>query len=259
MARTSRQSPADNSDAIQRARRECRRKPDAAPPLFRLVTLLLERGDPEVKALLPRLERFPDYASGWNDIGEALLRHGKSDAALAAFDRALSAPSPPVAARLGRARCLMAADRAPEAVALLESAGLGDDARASALLGQALYAVGRPADAETTLARAVNDAPADAGSWYRLGLVRQDLHDPAGAARAYGEALRLRPDLHPAAFNLAVALQDAGDIDGAVDAYREAVRLDPDCAMRAVQSLTSAATGRLFLSPAAARRFLGAE
>jgi tetratricopeptide (TPR) repeat protein len=250
-------------DALEAARREVKRRPRAAPPLFRLTRLLLERGDPEARAWLPRLDAFPDYAAGWSELGDTLLRLARPEAAQDCFERALASEHAPLTARLGAATCHLARNAPQQAIDYLEAAGgeAAADPRTLGLLGKARYAAGKPADAEPALLAALEANPNDAGSWYRLGLVRHDLGQYAEAAAAYQRALASDSDAirREAAFNRGVALQASGQRDPAVEAYREAVRLDPDCTMRAIQALSSSASGLLWLNMAAARRFLGAD
>lgn len=252
-----------SGDPIEAARREVKRRPRAAPPLFRLTRLLLERGDPEARDWLPRLERFPQYAEGWCELGETLMRLGRPQAAQGCFERALSSDPAAITARLGAASCHLAQDRPDQAIDCLEAvdADASGDARLLGLLGKARYAAGRPEAAEPTLLAALEANPDDAGSWYRLGLVRHDFGYYTDAAAAYYRALASESDIirREAAFNRGVALQASGQRDAAIEAYREAVRLHPDCTMRAIQALSSSASGLLWLNMAAARRFLGAD
>lgn len=254
---------ARRGDTTDATRREIKRRPNAAPPVFRLTRQLLERSDPEAQQWLPSLERFPDYAEGWAEIGETLLHRNQSQAALHCFQRALAATNPPVNARLGAASCHLAHDRPAQAIGCLTA---GDrpasrDARVMALLGKARYAAGETEAAEQDLVTATEANSEDAGSWYRLGLVRHEHGRYREATAAYERALQKGPTAiqREAAFNMGVARQASGDREGAINAYREAVRIDPDCTMRAVQALSSSATGLVWIDLAAARRFLGAE
>ncbi len=246
---------------LAKARRELNRHPDNAPALFRLTCLLLEQGDSEANQYFPMLERFPDYGEGWCQLGDTLARLQRPEAALAAYRKALKADGPPVGARIGAAQCLLRGDEAPEALSILQGGGeqLLQHPRGATLLGRALYRTGAVAEAGERLHQAVTREPKDAEAWYNLGRARQDLGAPDAAADAYARALALRPDLHQAALNQGIARQEAGDLAGAEAAFREAVRIEPATVYRALQALTSASTGRLFLRPRDARRFLGAE
>ena len=69
--------------------------PDRADAAFLACVTLLELGDPEAGALLPRLlNQFPDDPEGWRLLGATLERADQSEAALLAFTRAAhTAPS----------------------------------------------------------------------------------------------------------------------------------------------------------------------
>lgn len=249
---------AERRAALAAAQREHERHPQAPEPLFRLCRLLLEAGDPAVNALLPRLERFPDFDAGWIELGETLLRLKHPQGARAAFSRPLHRGSPPVRAVLGDARALLDLGQRSEAAALLESRGVAWPRDASILCerGRLLYAAGALAAAHLALEAATAHDPQAAEAWFRLGLVHQDSGRPEQAAKAYRRALEARPQMYQAALNLGIALQDTGALDAALDAYRTTLRLEPRCYNRVAQALISASTGRLWLSSAALRRTL---
>ena len=118
---------------------------------------------------------------------------------------------------------------------------------------------GDAAGARAALERATARDATHAAAWFLLGLTRQDDHDPAGAAQAFQAALAARPDHHEAEFNLAVVLQEAGDLEAALDHYARAWRLRPDSFGRVAQALVSPAVGRLWLQPGALLRELAAR
>jgi tetratricopeptide (TPR) repeat protein len=127
---------------------------------------------------------------------------------------------------------------------------------ASARLGRLEWEDGNHAEAVKLLERAVaGDAPASV--WFDLGVARQDLHDPAGAAAAYRKAIDIKPDFPEAHVNLGLNLQHAGDLESAMDSYRQAVRLRPDTFGRIAQALPSAKKGQLWLDLGRLRRSLG--
>lgn len=90
-----------------------------------------------------------------------------------------------------------------EEVALAGRRLLGDDPRLGYELAFALNAQGRTEAAEAAYREVVAKDPTQASAWYDLGellLARDDLD---GAAGAFGEAARLRPDHWAGPFRLA--------------------------------------------------------
>ncbi len=203
---------------------------DTAPTeLFRHCCDLLRRGDPRAAALLPRLEGFPLFAPGWEQIAGALEEAGQARAAEIAYLRAAQGYA-------AAARSTPRETRLPFAE------------------GQCLRRAHRPAEA--AFARAVEIDGHHAEAWFGLGLARQDAGDRPGAVAAFEVATQLRPDWHEAAFNLGVARQEAGDLDGATAAYADALRTRPDSLARIAQALTTQPRGRLFLDLDGLRRVL---
>jgi tetratricopeptide (TPR) repeat protein len=130
-----------------------------------------------------------------------------------------------------------------------------DNVEAAARLGRLAWEDGETEIAAKFLARAAQkDAPAPV--WFDLGLVRQDLHDHAGAAAAYRKAIELKDDHAEATFNLGVVLQETGYLDDAMRAYAKAYRLRPESFGKIAMALTSASHGQMWLDQAALRRAL---
>lgn len=246
----------DLDSAIRHAAEAQTRFPDAPAPLFLLCTALLDRRDPRAAALLPRLDRFPEHAEGWQALGETLLRLDRNEAALVAFDRS-AAHAPPDARRaaIGRAAALEALNRPAEAADALLPA-LEDSAELHYRRGLLLRRADRAQAARAALDRAIALDPRRAEAHFALGLACQDAGDQPAAIAAYRAALDRRPDFHEAALNLGTALQAAGDWDAARAAYARALRLRPESFGRIAQAVTAARRGRLFLDPADLRRAL---
>lgn len=218
--------------ALALAREAQSRHPDAPEPAFLLCCLLLDGHDPAANLLLPRLERHPEFAPGWEELGETLLAEHPG-AAQVAFGRAAEAYAAMEA-------------RAPQAATAWR-------------LGLVLRRLGRFRDARDALRRATAREPAAAHAWFALGLVCQDLGEHPDAAQAFRAALGERPGFHEAAFNLGVASQDCGLIADALDAYATAWRLRPEAFGRIAQALASARVGRVWLHPSALRRELASR
>jgi tetratricopeptide (TPR) repeat protein len=178
------------------------------------------------------------------------------DGALVHLDCAL-ALSPQRETLFEKVRTLEAADLKPQAReawrAILEA--LPQSEEAAARLGHLAWEDGDHRTALSLLERATSgEAPASV--WFDLGVVRQDLRDHDGAAKAYRKALDIKPDYAEAALNLGIALQDCDDADRAMQAYAHAYRLRPAIFGRIAMALTTASHGRLWLDEGALRRAL---
>ena len=207
------------------------------------------------------LSKRPDNAAAQLLAARIARASGDFAGALSHLDRVI-AIAPQRDAFLEKARTLdqaaiHQADLRPQAReawrAILEV--IPKNTEAAARLGRLAFEDGDLALAASLLERAVTgEVPSSV--WFDLGLVRQDLRDPAGAIIAYRKAIELKPDYAEAALNLGVALQDSGDLDGAMRAYAQAYRLRPQTFGTIAMALTSAPHGRLWLDEAALRRAL---
>ena len=66
--------------------------------------------------------------------------------------------------------------------------------------------------------------------WFNLGVAEQKRNDLAEAAKAYGEAIRIRPDAKQAHVNLGIVRQELDDLGGARESYERALQIAPDLA-----------------------------
>ena len=208
------------------------------------------------------LAKRPDNAAAHLLAARIARAAKKFEDALSHLDRAI-ALAPQREAFLEKARTLdqaglHQADLRPQAReawrAILDV--IPNNQEAAARLGRLAFEDGDTATAASMLERAAaGEVPASV--WFDLGLVRQDLHDHAGAATAYRKAIELKPDYAEAALNLGVALQECGDLDSAMRAYAQAYRLRPQTFGTIAMALTSAPHGRLWLDEASLRRSLG--
>lgn len=198
---------------------------EQSEPAFLLCGALLDLGDPSFDAVFAWVaDHHPGRAAEWQQLGVALQRASRPQAALQAFSLAAAADPALTGAHFGRGLLLRDAGRMQEAAAALQ--------------------------------RCVALDPAAAAAWFALGLTRQDLGDEVGAAEAFSGALTRRPDFAEAAVNLGIALQRTGDMGAAMTAYRTAMRVRPDTFGRIAQAVTSARTGMLWLSMQALRTAL---
>jgi tetratricopeptide (TPR) repeat protein len=229
-----------------------------------LAAVLLSQGEIETARghVKTSLTKRPDNAAAQLLAARIARAAGDFRGALSHLDRVI-AMAPQREAFLEKARTLDQAalhqpDLRPQAReawrAILEV--IPNNQEAAARLGRLAWEDGDHAIAASVLERAVaGEVPASV--WFDLGLVRQDLRDPAGAAAAYRKAIELKPDYAEAALNLGVVLQESGDLEGAMHAYAQAYRLRPQSFGTIAMALTSAPHGRLWLDEAALRRSLG--
>jgi tetratricopeptide (TPR) repeat protein len=240
--------------------RAVRLAPERPEPAFLACVTLVELGDRNVQAVLQDLSlRFPGFADGWRDVGEALRKAGHPEMAVLAFACAADSSADPMdIARLGAV--LQALNRPQEAIVAFRRAleAAPDLAEARAPLGACLRQTGEPRLARTELERALALRPNDGRAWFALGLVHEDLRDAPGAIRAYRRSVEAQPEIAEAHVNLGINLQNAGDLDAAMDSYRRAMRLRPDTFGRIAQALTSAKKGSLWLNSGRLRRLLEA-
>jgi len=249
----------DPAQALAYFRRAAELAPTRSESVFMICVTLLECGDAAAGGMLEDLlQRFPDDAEGWHELGLTLQRADQLAAALVAFTRAANAAGTPTY-RLHQGMVLQALGRAKEAIVAFQAALAAppDLLEAALQLALCLRQIGEPQTARAQLERVVALDRSNAHLWFALGLVRDDLHDLPGAIQAYRQAVELQPDLAEAQVNLGLALQQSGELASAMDAYRRAIRARPDTFGRIAQALTAAKTGQLWLDLGKLRRSLG--
>ena len=96
-------------------------------------------------------------------------------------------------------------------------------------LAAAAFAAEDYARAAAHCAALVKVAPDAFEGWFNLGVALEKAGRP-DAAKAYAEALRLRPNDAELHINLGVACQESGDKEKAKECYRRALELDPNSA-----------------------------
>lgn len=162
------------------------------------------------------------------------MMDGDAKGALAAFDRALAADPALEPARLNRAVALLRMNDPAGAIVELARVWANEAspfrAQAAYHHGIALDRMGRPAEAETWLARAVElDPKLDAALLY-TGLLRERRGDLDGAARAYLDYLKVHPQSTAAMLRLGVAAQKAGRLEVAKLYLKRLLDADPSAA-----------------------------
>ena len=106
-----------------------------------------------------------------------------------------------------------------------------DDSYAHATLGNALFDLGRYAEAEAAYRDALRADPDYVIAYNNLGRALYELGRYAEAEAAYRDALRTDPDYAYSHNGLGVTLYELGRYTEAEAAYRDALRADPDYAI----------------------------
>jgi protein O-GlcNAc transferase len=169
-----------------------------------------------------------------NVRGLALLLDGDATKALASFDRALALEPNLLPARFNRALALLRNRDYAKAAVDLEKVYADEHtslrADAAYHLGIANDRLGRTADAETWLDRALKlDAKLDAALLYS-GMLKERRGDLQGAGRAYLDYLERYPQSAPALLRFGVSAQKAGRVDVAKTYLQRAIAAAPQSA-----------------------------
>lgn len=175
---------------------------------YNLGAILAETGDHRgaVEQYRVGLELRPHDASAWNNLGNSCQALGRSEEALAAFERAIKY------------------DRKNQTV-------IANLVAAANRVAVEFRACGREREAEPRLRRALDLQPDFAEAWNNLAAVLHDLGRLDEAERAVRRALDLRPHYVSALSNLGNILLDAGRPDEAMACYEKAVAEAPEPAM----------------------------
>jgi len=157
---------------------------------------------------------------------------GDVAAATAAFDRALTLDATLGPARLNRGVAYLRLGQFAKASADFEKLAADEKSplRADAAYHNAisLDRLGRTADAERSLERALTfDAKLDGALLY-LGMLRERRGDLQSAGRAYLDYLKLHPDSVLAMLRFGISAQRAGRIDVAKSYLQRVIELAPN-------------------------------
>ena len=187
----------------------------------------------EAEAILRRmLERFPDDAGCWNNLGNLLQETRRLEEAEAAFRKAiaLTPDRPEFHSNLGNLFRL--AQRLPEAEAAYRRAidCMPDNPASHNQLGLLLTAAGKQAEAELAYGRALELNPGFADVHNNLGILFKQSEKPAAAEAAYRRALELNPGFAEALNNLGIVLFEDDRFTEAEAVFRRALELNPDFA-----------------------------
>jgi tetratricopeptide (TPR) repeat protein len=164
-----------------------------------------------------------------SNLGTALWKLGRLDAAIASYRRALELRPDYPKAHFNLATVLWKQQRFTEAEACYRTALAikPDYAEAWDNLGTVLKAQGRQDAAIASYRRAINVSPNYPEAHNNLGTALLEQGRTQEAIGCYRKALSLRPDYPEAHFNLGTAIWELGQPDAAVACYQNALALRP--------------------------------
>jgi tetratricopeptide (TPR) repeat protein len=134
-------------------------------------------------------------AQGYTTLGQALAKSGKTEEALAEFDRALALDPYNVQALYGRGLIYQDEKRHQQAIEDFTAANGLKPQQVEPLLARATsyLALDKARQAASDLDEAVLADPNSAQAWSARGVTYERLGDKAKASASYGRALALRP------------------------------------------------------------------
>jgi tetratricopeptide (TPR) repeat protein len=139
--------------------------------------------------------RSVNDSQGYAAHGQMLAKSGKTEEALAEFDRALALDPYNVQALYGRAMLYQGEKQHQQAIADFTAANGLSPQKVEPLLGRATsyLALDKAKEAAADLDEAVQADPNSANAWSFRGQVYERLGDKIKAAESYGRALTIRP------------------------------------------------------------------
>ena len=206
------------ADAVAVLERGARLAPRGVEVRCNLASARLALGDAmgAIAAIEQALTLSPAYPPALNLLGNARRAAGDLDGARAAYLAALAASPPAAGIAINLAAVELELGAATDAEARARSALTAADAPVDGwlLLGHALAAQGRHADAEAAYAEGTRRAPQDARFAYQTGLMRDEQGRTEAAAAAYATALMLDPDDGRALGQLVYARRQYAELAG---------------------------------------------
>ncbi len=173
--------------------------------------------------------KLPSNARAHNNLGEALFRAGKVDAALVSYQRALDLQPKYPETHYGMGVALVQLGRWAEAIPHYEAAlrFQPNYPEAHNNLGNALVQAGRASAAIRSYGEAIKLRPAFAEAYNNLGNVLLQLGRAGEAVQHFEKAVELRPGYAEAYYNLGNARAAAGAMTEALAAYERALAAKP--------------------------------
>jgi protein O-GlcNAc transferase len=197
----------------------------------RLGSILSAIGDVEgaIENFNQAIEREPESAVLWNELGVALAPVRPEDAEIA-LRRALNHGPNIAEIHNNLGNVLKTNGDVAGAVACYQAAlaRKPDYWDAKGNLGVGLQLMGRAAAAVECFEAVLAARPEDARSWTHYGAALAILGRLGDSETAHRRALALAPDLADAHNNLAIVLKDQGRLDDAQDSYQRVLSLTPE-------------------------------
>jgi FkbM family methyltransferase len=175
------------------------------------------------------VQEKPGYRAGWDGLGDALLRQGKQEEAIALADRLTKDAGLRNAGVLLRGRTAEAGGALGEARRWFERAAreAPDEPETLHALCRFLFERFGPAEAERPLQELLRLTPEDGAVHHNLGMAYRQQGRHREAAEEFRQSLRHRPDWPATFVALGEALRDGGELSEAVEAWEQALRVDP--------------------------------
>ena len=178
------------------------------------------------KFLISRKEELEDDIWAYRDRGNTLLRLGKYEEAISAFD-AFYARIPDDSALFNKAVCLENLGRINEAMELYEKFIKQGDYKACVNGANCLRKLGDHASAMELAYRATQLDPEDSDCWIALGNVEYAMGIFQDAIVSYQHAVAVSPSNPTPHYNLALARKQVGDMDGAARSLKRFLSSSP--------------------------------
>jgi len=256
----------ENDAAIAAFREATRLSPDNVEAHRRLGATLRQIGalDDAIVAYKEAIQLKPEDANAYNGMGLVLADQNRPDDAIAAFRQAIALDSKNYTAHRNLAIRFLVKKLYDDAVAECREALRikPDYALAYITLGKVAYAKNLWDEAIAQYTKASELDPKLAQAYFRLGEalsmkppfdkviaaynkaieLKPDYYqaynglgaflldyknDYAGAAKAFREAIRLKPETATYHFNLGVALRGMGNLEEAIASYRKSIAIEP--------------------------------
>ncbi len=221
----------DPAGAAELCQRTLQQHPDHAAALNHLGRALhnLGRTEKALAAFERAVAVAPDFAEAWHNLAHVLRARGQLHRARQAFETALEHAPGFLSARLQLGVTLYAMDQPQPALDCFESvlARTPDEVEAHVGAGLALHLLGRMKEARAHYERALQLAPEHQAAHYYLGCLLNAIGDSAAAIASLQRALQLQPDDVEAWAELAGVYEQDSRIDDAAQVVERGLALAP--------------------------------